>query len=61
MNSTKFYNIDNRSLHACSLYEKELGYVRPYRRQRSTLSRMAPWAIALLVGVGFSLIKIAGA
>lgn len=60
MNPTKFYNITNESLLACSLYQKNLDYVRPHRRRRGWMSRLVPFGIAVLVGVGYSALKLAG-
>ena len=59
MNPTKFYNITNETLLACSLYQKDLDYVRP-RRRRGLMSKLVPLGIAVLVGVGYSALKLAG-
>lgn len=57
---TKFYRIDNQTLLHATMFKNDLGYVGP-RRNRSILAKLAPWAVAVVVGIGYSVFKIAGA
>lgn len=61
MNPTKFYHIDNEALYACASFHQHQTYIRPFRKRRSSLARLVPVAIALIVAVGISVMKLTGA